>query len=143
MDGESLASDLLKARAKLLQVPAHREITRLMHGEWFVLNYLFENSGIVHPKELSEKMSVSTARIASLLKKMEEQRLIVRLADEQDSRQVIVQLTEQGAAEIGHIRSEVLKHTAELLESLGAEDARAYIRIQEKIYRIYVEKNCD
>ena len=130
---ESLAYQLLNVRAKMLQVPAHQEISKMMRGELFVLNYLKEHDGVVHPKELSEKLAVSTARIARLLKHMEEQGLIVRFADANDSRQVVVQITEQGAAEIDHVRKKVLEYTARMLENLGADDAKEYIRIQEKI----------
>lgn len=130
---ESLAFQLLNVRAKMLQVPAHQEISKLMRGELFVLNYLKEHEGIVHPKELSEKLAVSTARIARLLKHMEEQGLIVRFADTTDSRQVVVQITDQGVYEIDHIRKKVLEYTARMLEDLGPDDAKEYIRIQEKI----------
>ena len=135
---QSLALDLLNVRAKLLQVPAQREIARFMRGELFVLNYLKHHNDSVHPKELSEKLAVSTARIARLLNHLEDQKLIVRLADRQDSRQVIVQLTELGKAEIDHIRSRVLEYTVRMLEGLGTQDAKEYIRIQEKIYQIHL-----
>ena len=125
---ESLAYQLLNLRVKMLQVPAHKEISKLMRGEMFVLNYLKEHDGVVHPKELSEKLAVSTARIARLLKHMEEQG-----TDANDSRQVVVRMTEQGASEIDHIRKKVLEHTTRMLENLGVDDAKEYIRIQEKI----------
>jgi len=135
---EELAAELLNVRTKLLQVPAQRELTKMMRGELFVLNYLRNREETVHPKELSEKLAVSTARIARLLKHMEDQNLIVRYADAQDSRQVIVRLTEQGVKEIEAARKAVLEYTACMLESLGAEDAKEYIRIQEKIYQTYL-----
>ena len=130
---ESLAYQLLNLRVKMLQVPAHKEISKLMRGEMFVLNYLKQHDGVVHPKELSEKLAVSTARIARLLKHMEEQGTIVRFTDANDSRQVVVRMTEQGASEIDHIRKKVLEHTTRMLENLGVDDAKEYIRIQEKI----------
>ncbi len=108
-----------------------------MRGELFVLNYLKEHDGIVHPKELSEKLAVSTARIARLLNRMEEQQLILRFTDVHDSRQVVVQITEQGVKEIDLVRRKVLEHTARMLESLGPDDAKEYIRIQEKICQSY------
>lgn len=138
---EALAVELLNVRGRLLQVPAQREISKMMCGELFVLNYLKNSDGIVHPRELSEKMAVSTARIARLLNHMEDQKLIVRYADTQDTRQVIVQLTEQGEKEIECARNAVLEHTARMLEDLGAEDAREYIRIQEKICQNYLSKS--
>jgi len=138
---ESLAFELLNVRAKLLQVPAQREISKLMRGELFVLNYLKYSNDPVHPKELSEKLAVSTARIARLLNHLEDQKMIVRFTDEHDSRQVVVQLTELGSAEIDRVRSTVLEYTARMLESLGADDAKEYIRIQEKIYQTYASFN--
>lgn len=135
MDFETLARELLNVRTKLLHVPVHQEISRIVRGELFVLNYLNEHNGIAHPKELSENLAVSTARIARLLKHMEEENLIVRFTDINDSRQVIVQLTQLGSMQIDLTRKKVLDHTIRMLERLGPEDAREYIRIQEKICR--------
>ena len=137
---ETLAYELLNVRLKMLQVPVHQEISKIMRGELFVLNYLTEHDGVVHPKELSEKLAVSTARIARLLKHMEEEKLIVRIADAQDSRQVNVQLTEQGSKEIDIVRKKVFEHTTRLLENLGPDDAKEYIRIQEKICQCFSDE---
>lgn len=88
----------------MLQVPAHQKISKPMREELFVLNYLKEHDGGVHPKKSSERLAASTARIALLLKHIEEQGLIVRFADATDFRQAVVQMTEQGTTEIDHIR---------------------------------------
>lgn len=134
MDYRALACDLLSVRANLLQVPVTQQLTKMVKGEIFVLNYLVTNEKIVHPKELSEKMAVSTARIASLLNHMEDKKLIQRCADQEDSRQVIVVLTDEGRTRIHQIRAEVISYTCTMLENLGPEDAQAYIRIQNKIW---------
>lgn len=133
MDYTMLASALLDIRAELLQVPASQQMSKMVHGELFVLNYLRHHEKIIHPKELSEKMSVSTARIAALLNHMEEKRLILRAPDPDDSRQTIVRLTPEGEATIEKTRAEVIDHVAAMLRMLGADDAQAYIRIQQKI----------
>ena len=82
-------------------------------------------------------MAVTTARIASLLNHMEEKKLICRYPDPDDSRQIVVVLTQQGKEEIGKIRSRVLSFVSAMLEELGPEDAEAYIRIQKKIWMNY------
>lgn len=132
---ETLASELLKIKAHLLQVPASQQMDTMVKGELFVLNYLSTHKEIVHPKELSENMSVSTARIAALLNHMEKKELISRSPDPADNRQIIVQLTPNGTRAIEEKRAEVLRYAAAMLESLGPDDAREYIRIQEKIIR--------
>ena len=137
---ETLAAELLQIRANLLRVPAQQKLSHLLRGELFVLNYLYDHDTVVHPKELSANLSVSTARIASLLNHMEEKNLIVRVPDAEDSRQIIVCLTPDGAQAIQKYRNDVLNYLARTLESLGPDDAREYIRIQKKIYCNYMEK---
>ena len=133
MDYSALASELLEIRAGLLPVPATQQLSQMVKGELFVLNYLLLHEGIIHPKELSEKMAVSTARIASLLNHMEEKHYIERCHDQEDNRQTIVRLTKEGREAIHHTRQKVLQSVADMLEDLGPEDAEAYVRIQKKI----------
>lgn len=140
MDYLSLANELLNIRTNLLQVPADRKLSSMLRGELFVLNYLNGRDTPVHPKELSEKLSVSTARIATLLNHMEEKKLVIRTADPADSRQVIVRLTAEGAMEIARARKDVLTYLSGMLESLGPDDAQEYLRIQARIYANYLQK---
>lgn len=141
MDYTALANELLSIRAHLLQVPADQKLSKMLKGEMFVLNYLATHEQIVHPKELSEKMAVSTARIARLLNHMEEKKLVQRYTDKDDNRQVIVILTDTGRQEIYHMRAEVISYIYAMLENLGPEDAEAYIRIQKKIWKNFLEKH--
>ena len=134
MNYAALANELLGVRANLLQVPASQQLSQMMKGEMFVLNYLITHKSIVHPKELSEKMAVTTARIASLLNHMEGKRLIWRYTDPEDSRQVVVVLTDEGKKAIQSVRAKVISYVSAMLEDLGPEDAEAYIRIQKKIW---------
>lgn len=134
MDYSSLAQELLTVRANLLQVPANQQLSQMVRGEMFVLNYLFTHVGAIHPKELSRQMAVTTARIASLLNHMEQKQLLLRRADPGDNRQVIVELTEQGRETTREIRAQVIRYLSAMLEELGPEDAQAYIRIQKKIW---------
>lgn len=130
---DELAKELLDIRSNFLRIPSHQKISKLMQGESFVLNYLNTNGMTARPKELSQKLSVSTARIASLLNHLEEKGLINRTADPEDFRQIIVQITPEGVELIQQIRSDVLEYTTKMLEGLGPDDAREYIRIQKRI----------
>lgn len=103
----------------------HQQLS-MVRGKWFVLNYLKVHETAVHPKELSEKMSVSTARIASLLNYLAEQNLIIRKENPQDNRQVIVKLTPDGVNEIEEIRKKVISQI-KMLEALGLDDTQAYV----------------
>ena len=141
MDYTSLAQELLTVRAKLLQVPANQQLSQMVRGEMFVLNYLFTHEGAIHPKELSRQMAVTTARIASLLNHMEQKQLLLRRADPDDNRQIIVELTEQGRLSTQEIRSQAIRYLSAMLEELGPEDAQAYIRIQKKIWNNFRQES--
>ena len=78
-------------------------------------------------------MVVSTARAAALLGAMEEKGLVSRRADPLDNRQIIVTLLPAGLRAIQAIRTQVRGTVVGLLEKLGPEDAREYLRIQKKI----------
>ena len=140
MEYAILAGQLLSVQANLLQVPAYQQLSKMVRGELFVLNYLATHEAAIHPKELSKKMSVSTARIAILLNHMEEKGLITRSSDLSDNRQVFVRLTESGVNAIQQTRADVISRVSSLLEALGPEDAREYIRIQEKILDNFLGK---
>lgn len=117
----------------MLQEPAKQKISKMTRGEVFVLNYLMTHQNQAHPAEISRSMVVSTARIAALLSRLEEKQYISRASDPSDNRQVIVTLLPQGLALIQRIRNEVIAAVVRMLERLGPEDAREYIRIQKKI----------
>lgn len=130
---EALAEEFFEIRAKMIKFPKNRQMSKAIQGEQFVLEYLTAHQGMAHPKELSQAMAVSSARIARLLNHMEEKMLIVRRADGHDNRQTIVALTETGQV-LGIEQHELTrKMIVEMLEMLGDEDARNFIRILKKI----------
>lgn len=139
MDYMNMAEELLDVRIKMVQVPYTQMISRLERGEIFVLNYLVTHEGPIHPKDLSNAMAVSTARIASLLNKLEEKKEVQRIVDPDDKRQLIILLTENGRARILKNREETLPSICAFLESLGPDDAAAYIRIEKKLWNMYQE----
>ncbi|MCM1412053.1 MAG: transcriptional regulator [Lachnospiraceae bacterium] len=133
MDYKKMAEELLAIRAEQLKVPANQQMSKLVKGELFVLNYLSTHNEAAYPKELSREMVVSTARIAVILNNMEEKSWITRTVDAQDNRQTIVTLTDEGRREIEKKRREVIGSVAEMLEVIGPDDSQEFLRIQKKI----------
>lgn len=130
---EILAEKLLMIRAKSLHTRYDKAQSKLEQGTAFALNYLYMQERDLHPKDISDGLGVSRARIAALLNHMEEQGLVTRESDTEDNRRIIVTLTEHGRKKIQDIRKQVLFETAKMLEAIGPEDAQEYIRISEKI----------
>lgn len=139
MDYYALAEELVRARAGMSRLKLERQMSRMMRGEFLLLNYLLTHNNRAYPKELSKAMMVSTARIAALLKHVERHRWITRTPDAQDNRQVIVTLTEEGLRVAQKHCAEMMDHVAQMLEMLGPEDAREYVRIQKKLVQIFAQ----
>lgn len=71
-----MAEELLNIVFSMPQVKAERQLSQRIKGQTFVLSYLAANHNQAYPKDLSRSMMVSTARIATLLKQLEEEGLI-------------------------------------------------------------------
>lgn len=140
-DYKALANELIDIYEQSRPAPSYQQLSKMFMGESFVLHYLANHEGVIHPKELSERMGVSTARIANLLNKMEEKNLIVRRVCLEDNRKLIVALTDVGQQMADQLRSDLLATICAELEILGPEDALAFIRIRRKIFRCYTEDN--
>ena len=133
MDYRELAEQLVDIRHLSASMYAEREVSKAIDGRPFVLSRLYEEGEGTYPKQLRADMGVSTARIAAILNQLEESGYITREEDPQDSRHVLVKLTEEGF-EIAHEqRDNLLDFFATLLKTLGPEDAREYVRLQGKM----------
>jgi len=133
---EVLAKELLNIRTESLRLSHSKEQSKLERGTAFALNYLYMREKGLHPKDISENMGVSTARVASLINHMVEQGLVRRLDDTEDNRRVLIELTDLGRKRIEAMRQEVILDTAGMLEALGPEDAQEYVRITKKILEL-------
>lgn len=136
MDYYELAKQLIDMRSKRPQVKMERTISQTGRGEVLVLNYLATNGNKAYPKDISKAVMLTTARIAAVLKSLEKHLLITRTPDPLDNRQIVVELTEAGIVFIEKRRKELLDVTVKMLEALGENDAREYVRIQNKLIEL-------
>ncbi len=132
MDYTVLAEKMLSVRARLSHMPAGETVIDACGGEFFALSLLLR-SAPSSPSELSRSMGVSSARIAALLKHLEQKGFVQRRTDEHDERRVIVSLTDSGRELIRERRREAIERVAAALRSLGEDDAREYVRLQQKM----------
>ena len=136
MDYEKLAEDLLDLRAKMPRIKMERRMDEHMRGEIFALDFLASSETEVHPKDISRTLSLTSARIAAILNSLEKQGYLTRNPDPSDSRQLIIRLTEAGREVALEHRGDMIKRMAFMLEALGEEDAKNYVRIQKKLVTI-------
>lgn len=136
MDFTKLAVQLIDMRANSPQIKMEQKMSQGMRSEVLALNYLAANENRAYPKDISRALMLTTARIAAMLKSLESQGLVVRTPDPSNSRQVIVRLTEAGVATVEERRAEMVYSVAKMLEALGEDDAKAYVRIQAKLIEL-------
>lgn len=139
MDYYSLAEELIGLRSSRSRIDYERKLSKAVKGEVFVLNYLKNHDNMAHPKEISDEMLVSTARTAVILNHLEQEGLISRSQDLSDNRQIIVRLSDKGLSLLEEHRQEVIRYMEKILERLGEEDAREYLRLQHKLIGILSE----
>lgn len=136
MDYTELAIQLIDMRAAAPQIKMERTVSQIARGEILALNYLTANGNRAYPKDMSKALMLTTARVAAMLKSLEGQGMITRTPDPSDSRQVIVCLTEKGIAMVEERRAGMIHSVAKMLETLGEEDAKAYVRIQARLIEL-------
>ncbi len=139
MDYEELARGII---LKMIRRPAkgrHLRTDDLPHGENKLLLYLFLCADGVTAGELSDKIGVSTARIASILKGLEKKNYLRREADPRDRRRVVVFLTPEGKNTAQEHYEMILRFAVELFRRLGERDTTELLRLVERVETIFLE----
>ena len=135
-----LAKQLMQTMYLLKKTKPRVNVTEVLHGGMFILQYLLERNEAVLPSEISGEMEISTARIAAALNNLEKKRLINRAINKNDRRQILVTLTAEGKELAKKNQQEIENHIASMLQSLGEHDAVEFVRILNRIVGLQVNR---
>ena len=133
MGYNELASELIRLNMLLLRQPGKTSFMRALEGESITLATLRSFGGSAYPKQLSDALNVSTARIAALLKVMENKGYISRSSDPDDNRRTIVTLEKAGQKLIDDSFDRVLGIIAQTLERMGTDHAEQYVALKREL----------
>ena len=125
----SLARDVLSVGARYAKLHKRRAADVAMQGLPAAMQELALARGTLTPGELARRIGVTDARVANILKVMEERGWITRQRAEGDRRRVAVALTEEGRRESSFRRDQGARFCAAFLRELGEDDARDFVRI--------------
>lgn len=128
----------------------HQRVSRLMDnamgGEMAIMRALTIAGGTLTPSELADKAWVSNARVANILKALEQKGWIEREHSKEDRRRVIVTITDKGRQDMEIKRRNFEDRAASFLEQLGEEDTRDMVRLLRRtnqiIDRNHKERSC-
>lgn len=101
-----------------------------------ILKLLNETDSKVTAGKISERMNVSTARVAVLLRKMEAKGLIEKERDITDARVVVVKLSEHGKQVADKFKENVYTHISELIDKIGMEKMLEFAEISNEILAV-------
>ncbi len=82
---------------------------------------------------ISQKMGVSTARTAVLLKKMLAKNLIVKEIDKDDARKTLVKLSELGKQKAKCVKKNLFEHLEIVIDKVGMEKVEEFISLSLEI----------
>lgn len=99
-----------------------------------ILRYLQEN-GNCGQKELTVTFNASSAAMAVSIGKLEEKRLIVKEVADDDKRNNIISLTENGEALLAQVASTYENGEAEEESPMSAEEPSQLTKLQKKLFR--------
>lgn len=103
-----------------------------LKGQMPVLKMLLEakeKGEEVNAGDLSIFFDVSTARIATILLKLEEQGLIIREKSKKDGRMTVVNITELGEKEVDDFHKESLIFVDKLIKGIDEDDLKTFLKV--------------
>lgn len=105
-------------------------------GEVGVLSYLVFDKDIVSAGELSDKLSVTTARVASILKSLESKGFIKKQDDVLDKRKTLVVITKKGKDLAMKTKQEIINKIIKVIKEVGIDEIKEYAKIALKIRNV-------
>lgn len=140
MDYKKIAIEYLETMFQLRKQNCQKQVNESMHGEVFVLFYIYKHSNEVIPGDISNEMGISSARIAAILNSLENKEYIIRKIDKDDRRRIIIDLTETGKTFIESQYKEIIDITTSMLKYLGEKDSNDFIRIMKRLLDYNMDK---
>jgi len=129
-----LARELIEPMYLVHREKLVRHINQMSRGEEYVLLLLKDSKDPLFPRDISKIMGITSARVAAILRRLEEKGLVTRKASTTDHRCTKVIITEKGDSVIAAQQDKAVAYLTKVLTQLGQEDAVKYTEIMKKIY---------
>ena len=130
---DDLVQRLIKSLYEIGHGGSSKKLNNSVRGKNMALALISKNKGSIYPKDIEQKMGISSARVSKIIKGLEEKKLVIRKPDKEDKRKTLVVLTDRGK-KFENLRKEKINFIlTSMLELLGEEDGPDFVRIIEKI----------
>lgn len=112
------------------------KINKNSQGVNSVLSYLLELGRPATAGEIANKLEVSTARVAVLMKKLIKNKYIIKYTNSMDQRITMIELTDSGRDYIIKEKDSVTDFFKKIVDEIGVTDTKALIRICNKLKKM-------
>ncbi|WP_341962575.1 MarR family transcriptional regulator [Planococcus maritimus] len=102
-----------------------------------------ERNGAQNQMKLAELLGFSGGAMTNIAGKLVKTGLAVRRSNEEDRRQVLLEITEEGAKVLSEAQALGQKQHLELFDALDADEIAQYLAINEKILNSLKEKRAN
>ncbi len=109
-----------------------RNKNRMMWG-WVVDYLYYHKDEVVHQKEVETSFRVPKSTIATILKKMEQDGVIVRVPEENDTRLKRVMLSEKGIAQHERVLEQFDRLEKEMCRDISEDDLKVFFKVSDQI----------
>lgn len=141
MDYAAMALELMQKTNAFRQAHMQEKATGVLRGEFFMLNVLKDAHTPMQPRDLSDELQVSTARVAALLNSLEKKGYVERSPDLTDRRKIIVTITPAGLQFSNQHHAHLRRSIETMLAALGETDAKEYVRLVGRILEVLADTN--
>ncbi|MBE5808362.1 MAG: MarR family transcriptional regulator [Clostridiales bacterium] len=101
-------------------------------GEYGVLLWLMLEGEGAYSMDIARHFDLTAGRVANILRQLEAKGYIARVQDREDLRRAKIVLTEKGRTQAKDCLEDMIEGHRALIEKLGEEDARTFVRIVKK-----------
>lgn len=136
VDYEEISEDFFQILRNNSKTSLTNMLNEFNKGEIGVLNYLVFDNDNVTAGELSEKLNVTTARIANVLNSLEYKGYIKRNKDLYDKRKILVSVTSKGKSLANDVKNDIKNKIIMVIKEIGYDDIKTYINIAQKIKKV-------
>lgn len=136
MDSDYLAAELLKTFENINSENILNRLKLSFKGENAILMLLNEYGGKSTPGKLCERIDFTAARLSAIIKSLENKGLVERIQNEEDKRSTIVAMTTEGYQHFMQLREEIIRNALTIIEQLGENDVKEFLRIVRRLIDI-------
>lgn len=139
MDYNKIATDFIERMSASPHKEPLNKMQRFSKGEMFAMTFLEKAETPMSAGEIASFMNTSSARVATLLNKLEHKGFIERCIDTNDRRKIIVKITEEGKATTLKAKNMMHSHLVSVFEQMGEKDTLEFFRLTALFFTLMHE----